>query len=125
MRKMVAGLGIVVLVAMWAATPASAQTLQPGTWTGALTPPGGADVPVTFEVGETAGALSIVMNEPQMGGIDFSDVRLEGNELTFWWEPGVRVDCTLTRNEDMSFGGICSDGRGADGQGVLLMRPPA
>jgi len=125
MMRTATGLGIFVLVAMWAATSAGAQELEPGAWTGTLTPPGGAGVPVTYEVGDTNGALSIVMNNPQLGDITFNEPQLEGDELTFWFEPGTRVDCTLTRKDDRSFDGSCSDGRGADGQGVLTMLPPA
>jgi hypothetical protein len=119
------GFGIIVLATMWAATSAGAQEIEPGAWTGTLTPPGGADVAVTYEVGDANGALSIVMNNPQLGDIEFNDARLEGDQLTFWFAPGTRVECTLTRKEDRSFDGSCSDGRGADGQGALTMTPPS
>ena len=119
------GFGIIVLATMWAATSAGAQEIEPGAWTGTLTPPGGAVVPVTYEVSDANGALSIVMNNPQLGDIEFNDARLEGDQLTFWFTPGTRVECTLTRKEDRSFDGGCSDGRGADGQGALTMTPPS
>ena len=56
--------------------------------------------------------------------ISFYEVALDGDELTFWWEPGPRVDCTLLRKEDGSFEGTCTDG-GADGEGTLTMVPPS
>ncbi|HIF08137.1 MAG TPA: hypothetical protein EYQ64_14735 [Gemmatimonadetes bacterium] len=124
--RMIAGLGIVVLMAMWMAPPAGAQEIERGAWTGTLTPPGAdVGVPVTYVVGDTDGALSIVMNNPQLGDIGFNDLQLEENELKFWWEPGVRVDCTLTRQSDGSFGGPCSDGSASGEDGILLMLPPS
>ena len=127
MKRTAAGLGIVALLAMWVATPVGAQELAPGTWTGTMSPPQNSpSVAVTYEVGETDGALSIVMSAPGLGqSMTFSDVKLNGDELTFWWEPGARVDCTLLRKEDGSFEGICTDGSGPDGEGTLRMLPPS
>jgi hypothetical protein len=79
-------------------------------------------VPVTYRVGINGGALQIVMNNVQLGDMLFNEPRLSGNELTFWWEPGTRVDCTLTRQEDRSFEGTCSAG---NGDGAIKMVPPA
>ena len=108
------------------AAPAQAQDIRHGTWTGAMTPPGGEPVPVTLLVGEVDGALTIVMSNPELGPMEFSDEALDGDELTFWWNPGVRVDCTLARQEDGSFEGVCADERGTNGgQGALSMTPPA
>jgi hypothetical protein len=125
MERTAAGLGMVALVVMWVATPVSAQELERGTWTGSISLPGGSSLPVTYQVGETDGALSITMSNPQVGDVAFSDAGLDGDELTFWWEPGIRVDCTLLRKEDRSFEGICTDGSGAAGEGTLIMMPPA
>ena len=118
--------GAIVLALLWA-VPAGAQELEHGTWTGSLVPPGPSaePVPVTFEVQEADGALSIVMRNEILGEAPFSDERLEGDQLTFWWEPGIRVDCALTRQGDGSFEGTCQDDRGTDGgQGTISMRPP-
>ena len=125
MERTAAGLGMVALVVMWVATPVSAQELEQGTWTGSISLPGGSSLPVTYQVSETDGALSITMSNPQVGDVAFSDAELDGDELTFWWEPGIRVDCTLLRKEDRSFVGICTDGSGAAGEGTLIMMPPA
>lgn len=121
MKRKVPGLGAVALAALCAAAPAGAQEMQQGTWTGTMFPPGGAGVPVTYEVAQTDGALSIVMSNVQLGDMPFSDAQLEGDELTFWWEPGTRVDCTLQRKEDQSFEGTCSAG---NGDGAITMVPP-
>jgi hypothetical protein len=116
---------VVALSALFHA-PVLAQDIVHGTWTGAMTPPGGQPVPVTLLVGEVAGALTIVMSNPELGTMDLSDEALDGDELTFWWNPGTRVDCTLSRQNDGSFEGPCADDRGSSGgQGALRMSPPA
>lgn len=111
--------------ALASASATRTQELPLGTWSGAMSAPGGQPIPVSFEVGRAGGSLSIVMSSVQVEGeIIFNDVRLEGDQLTFWWEPGIRVECTLTRNEAGTFEGGCSDGSGS-GEGLLRMIPPA
>tara|TARA_B100001245_G_C22592456_1_gene293911 strand:- start:127 stop:486 length:360 start_codon:yes stop_codon:yes gene_type:complete len=117
---------MVTLLVMWVTIPVGAQELEQGTWTGTLTPPPGGEVPVTFEVGGTDGALSIVMTAPLVEPpMVFNDVKLDGDELTFWWAPDIRLDCRLLRKEDGSFEGPCSDGSGPAGEGILKMLPPS
>jgi len=124
MKSLTAAAGLLALGAMFA-SPAHAQDLQPGLWSGEMTPPGGDPLPVMFEVGERDGALRIVMMNEDLGPMDLTDEALAGDELTFWWNPGVRVDCTLMRQEDGSLEGICADERRpAGGQGRLTMVPP-
>ena len=126
MKRTAAGLGMVTLLVMWVTIPVGAQELEQGTWTGTLTPPPGIEVPVTFEVGGTDGALSIVMTAPLVEPpMVFNDVKLDGDELTFWWAPDIRLDCRLLRKEDGSFEGPCSDGSGPAGEGILKMLPPS
>ena len=126
MKRTAAGLGVVALLALGSATPASAQALPQGTWTGTMSPPGGEAIPVNFEVSESGGALSIAMMAVQVEGeMPFRDIRLDGPTLTFWWEVGVRVDCSLTRTEVGGFAGTCTDGTGDRGEGTLTMVPPA
>lgn len=116
-------IGALALLVMAAATPMHAQQLESGAWTGAMSPPGEGSVPVTYLVAEVDGALSISMSA--MGeSLPFSDVSLDGDELTFWWEPGPRVSCTLLRQDDGSFEGQCRDGS-VGGEGTLVMRPPS
>jgi len=122
MKRTAPALGALILLALCIVSPAGAQELQPGTWTGVMSPPGGEGIPVTFAVGMTDGALSIVMDNAQLGEMPFTDAQLAGDELTFWWEPGTRVDCTLVRQEDRSFEGTCSAG---NGDGTITMVPPS
>jgi hypothetical protein len=90
-----------------------------------MTPPGGEPIPVTYEVGEVDGALAVVMRAMMVQEvIPFHDVRVTGPELTFWWEPGIRVDCRLLRTDDGSFAGACTDGTSDRGAGSLTMVPP-
>ncbi len=123
MKRTAAGLGMVTLLTMWVTTPAGAQELARGTWTGTMSPPGTPSVDVTYEVGESGGALSIVMNGGPQGSTPFNDEQLDGDELTFWWEPGIRVDCTLLRQEDGSFEGPSPPAGGEEG--TLTMVPPS
>ena len=124
MNRTAAGLGIATLLAMWVTTPVGAQELERGTWTGTMSPPQvSPSVPVTYEVGEIDGALTIVITGIGQS-FSFNDIALDGDELTFWWEPGTRVDCTLLRKEDGSFEGICTEGTGP-GEGTLTMWPPS
>ncbi|HET9947827.1 MAG TPA: hypothetical protein VFQ22_02760 [Longimicrobiales bacterium] len=113
---------IAALLATLAVAPGVAQELALGTWTGTMTPPGGEAIPVTYEVGTSGDTLSVVMRSVHVAGdMLLRDVRLEGEELRFWWEPDVRVECTLRRAEDGSFEGPCSDG---SNYGAMRMVPP-
>ena len=125
MKTIAAPIAILASLALGAFTPSHAQELTPGSWTGSVTPPGGEAIPVTFDVSGTGGALAVVMSAPMIEGtISFNEIRVEGGMLMFWWEPGVRVDCHLTRNAAGSYEGTCSDGTGS-GQGAMTMTPPA
>jgi hypothetical protein len=123
--KTFACLAAVALLAIAAASPAAAQQLPFGGWTGTMTPPGGQPITVSYEVGELDGVLAIVMRALMVQEvIPFHDVRVEGDAIVFWWEPGIRVDCRLERTATGAYEGPCSDG-GDRGAGVLTMVPPA
>jgi hypothetical protein len=125
MNKIASTLGLLALLGSFSASPASAQHLVPGTWTGTMTPPGGGAIDVTYEVGESDGALSVIMRAAEIEGeMDFKDIRVEEGQMTFWWEPGIRVDCTLFATETGGFEGKCTDGTGPSGEGRLVMVPP-
>ena len=123
MKKTTIALAAFATVAL-AASPASAQDLALGTWTGTMTPPGAQPVEVSYEVSRTTGPLTIVMTSMDVEGeMPFQEVMYDGSVLVFWWDPGVRVDCAL-RWSDGSLQGTCTDGRPADGEGQMLMTPP-
>ncbi|MGE0160497.1 MAG: hypothetical protein AB7T31_13890 [Gemmatimonadales bacterium] len=116
---------VLALLTFTFAPSVEAQALRPGTWTGSMSNPVGGVVEVTFDVGGTADAPTISMSVSMLPEpIAFNDIRLEGSSMTFWWEPGVRVDCTLMRDAAGGFAGTCSDGSGS-GEGRMTMVPPA
>jgi hypothetical protein len=126
MTRIASRLAAAALATVVYASPASAQEIQHGGWTGTMTPPGGEPITVTYEVGEIDGALAIVMRALMVQEIiPFNDVRVEGEALTFWWEPGIRVDCRLVRTASGSYEGPCSDGTADRPAGALTMVPPA
>jgi hypothetical protein len=115
----------VVALSVVGAAPLHAQALTPGTWTGTMSNPVGGSVDVTFDVGGTAAAPTISMSVSMLPEpIAFNDIRFDGPTMTFWWEPGVRVDCRLTRDAAGGYAGTCSDGSGS-GDGRITMVPPA
>lgn len=114
---------VFILLVSFGAGPSAAQELVHGTWTGTMTPPGGRPFDVTYQVGLLDGVLAVTMQSILVQEvIPFRDIHLAGDELTFWWEPGVRVDCTLRRTESGSFEGPCTAQGG--GAGALTMIPP-
>jgi hypothetical protein len=122
MKRSFAAISLALLLGL--APPSAAQELVHGTWTGTMTPPGGRPFEVTYQVGELGGALAVTMHSILVQEvIPFRDIRLAGDELTFWWEPGVRVDCTLRRTASGSFEGPCAAQGGA--AGALTMIPPS
>lgn len=126
MKSTTSTIGLLALLCILGAAPAGAQQLVPGTWTGTMTPPNGPAVDVTYEVAVANGAPSVVMRAEDIEGeMEFKDIEVEEGQMTFWWEPGVRVDCTLFANESGGFEGKCTDGTGPDGEGHLVMLPPA
>jgi hypothetical protein len=123
--KLALALAAVAFLSVVPASPAAAQQLPFGGWTGTMTPPGGQPITVTYEVGELDGVLAIVMRALMVQEIiPFHDIRVEENALTFWWEPGVRVDCRLERTATGSYEGPCTAG-GTGSAGSLTMVPPA
>lgn len=114
----------VALLAMPGLT--AAQKLQPGTWTGTITPPDNPSVDATFEVAESGDSVTIMLNVIGMGEMPpmpFSNIRVMEDRILFRFEPGTTVDCTLMLKEDGSYAGDCVDGNGETG--VIVMKPPA
>jgi hypothetical protein len=125
MRLAFAALAALSLASLAAAPPAVGQELEPGVWSGTITLPGDRPFTVTYEVGTIDGDLAIAMTSILVQEVvRFRDVELSGDELTFWWEPGLRVDCTLKRTESGSFEGPCAPGGDAP-PAALTMVPPA
>lgn len=101
---------------------AHGQALQTGTWTGEIIPPEGFVNAVTYDVIATNDSLAITLNVPNMGTIPFEDIALNADTLTFSWELGVALQCSLTLQDDGSFDGECGDAQGITG--IVTMVPP-
>ena len=102
---------------------AHAQQLEPGRWTGTVLAPGEQQaLEVSYEVTLRSDTIDIRVNAGSHGSFAFSDVKLADKTLTFWFTPGPRVDCSLTRREDGAFAGSCRDPQG--GVASMVMIPP-
>jgi hypothetical protein len=101
---------------------AAAQKLEPGTWTGTVTPPNDPAVEVKFVVKVSGDTTSIQLNAGEHGTFDFRDIKVSAGKLTFRWSPGPTLDCTLNRRADAAWAGTCVDAQGETGQ--LVMIPP-
>jgi hypothetical protein len=117
------------VIALGAALPflavaaAQAQTLAAGKWTGTVTPPNEQQaVPVSYDVTLKGDTIAITVDAGEHGAFPFGDVKLSDGVLTFWFTPGPRVECSLTRGEDGGFQGPCRDAEG--GTARMVMVPP-
>lgn len=106
-----------------ALVPVEAQKLEPGKWTGTVTPPGQQmAMPVTYDITTKGDTIGITVSAGEHGSFAFNEVKLNEKTLTFWFTPGPRVECTLTRGEDGAFAGPCRDSEG--GMASMVMVPP-
>ena len=110
------------------AAPASAQDLQRGAWTGSITQPDGRSFDVGFEVSGEPGDLAIELIPPEDSRTEdderflFKDVELTEDRLTFVWDVGVGLACSLERRPGGAWAGTCTDERGQDG-GIVMIPP--
>jgi hypothetical protein len=125
MPKVFARLGFAALLVLAAAAPLHAQALTPGTWTGTIAPPNTEAIPLQLEVSGAGAALAVSVTSSLIpGAIPLNDIRVDGDSVTFWWDLGARVECTLTRDASGGYAGPCSAG-GAPENGRMTMVPPA
>ncbi|MEO8294739.1 MAG: hypothetical protein ABI613_04415 [Gemmatimonadota bacterium] len=115
---------IVLLLALFlgSVTRLNAQKLESGTWTGAIVDPGGESVDVTYLVLTAGDTLKISLAAPEGHSAEFTNIRFEGGNLLFSWEPGIQIDCVLMPGEAGSFSGACTDASGESGH--MTMAPP-
>jgi len=108
-----------------AALPAlgSAQTLTVGQWSGTIAPPDEEPHPITYDVTVSGDTLKIVLQAAEHGSFPFRDIKLSADgTLTFGLEIGASLTCSLKRQENQSFEGLCTDAGGSSGK--LVMVPP-
>jgi hypothetical protein len=116
-------IALAAVLPLLAVAPAAAQRLEPGRWTGKVTSPGETTpLEVTYDVSHKGDTTAVSLNAGENGSFPFSDVKLSGATLTFWFMPGTRVECTLTGRPDGVFFGNCLDAQG--GLGSMVMIPP-
>jgi hypothetical protein len=88
-----------------------------------MAPPSSESVSVSFDLTGLDDSLSITMSGPNGRQIPFSAIRLESGTLRFQWSPGnTTVQCELTRQDDGSYRGPCTDTQGLTGQ-IAMVRP--
>jgi hypothetical protein len=106
-----------------ATAPLCAQTLPAGKWSGTMAPPSSEGVAVSFDVAGIDDSLVITMTGPDGRQIPFGAIRVESGKLEFQWSPGnTTVQCELTKQDDGTYRGPCTDTEGMTGQ--LAMVPP-
>lgn len=113
----------VLLVAFMApAAVCSAQTLKSGTWTGTVQPPDGPVTDLTFDVTVMGDSLGVVIHAGEHGDFTAREGHYRDGKITFAFEPGITVRCSLSRGEDGNFAGEC---QGEDGTlAPMTMVPP-
>ena len=113
------------LLALALVVPAlcSAQAPKPGKWTGFAVPPNEtSQVALTFDVTGNADSLGIVIHVAEEGDIPASEVHFTDKTITFVFEAGPVVDCSLNLNAEGAYSGDCVGDDGKTGQ--MTMVPP-
>ena len=101
----------------------SAQSVKAGSWTGTITPPGeDVAMPVTFDVAVNGDSLGIVLHAGEHGDFTMENGKHADGTISFIFNPGIRVTCTLTRAEDGAYGGPCIGEDGSEAK--MSMVPP-
>ena len=101
------------------ATPASAQDVTPGTWTGVLKI-GGARLAVEYTIRKAADSLEIAMKTADAPASPVTDLKLAERQMAFRWGG---FSCALGRKQERTYAGTC---RTADGTvSELTLTAPA
>ena len=118
---------VFVLLLLALAVPATicsgqSSTVKPGKWTGSVTPPNGEETPVTADVTVNGDSLGIVLHAGEHGDFSTTGGFHKEGTITFSFEPGPVVHCTLTKNTEGSYVGECVEDSGDVAQITLV--PP-
>jgi hypothetical protein len=108
-------------IVLAASAAVRAAELEPGQWTGTITPPQGSAAPAEFTVSETGDQVEISVSVMGMV-LPFRDIEIGDDSLVFTWTPGPDVRCELDLQDDKSYTGACTDTEG--GIGHITMMPP-
>lgn len=120
---------LVAVALLVAAAPLGAQSrdstqFSMGKWTGTAITPDGEQVDLVYDVAMQGDTLTMSIQAGEHGTFATHEVRLANDRLTFWFQPGPRVECTLIRQPSLEYTGECLD----EGGGVALLKmipPPA
>ena len=125
MRLALAGL-LLVLTAVHLPTPANAQSMVAGTWSGSVTSPYGHSRPVNYRVAGTGDSLTITLTDSSgVNPVGFGELHLLGDTLRFTFAGGAQgspVVCALVRQTGGVYEGSCKDSQRR--QGRMRMVPP-
>jgi hypothetical protein len=98
--------------------------LQPGQWTGTVTPPDGGLFDLVFAVAQVGDSVKIDLSISEMAvTFPLSDIRLQGTSLSFrFLAEDDDITCKLEKKATGSYEGTCADATG--GSGPMTMTPP-
>ncbi len=91
-------------IALGLATPATAQTVKEGTWTGTLDLTNGPEIEVEFTVQGEGESLQIIMKAVNGPPQPVTDIELSDKALSFTWGA---FTCSLERKGDSKYDGHC------------------
>ena len=115
---------VITPAALSAQSPAA--KLTPGAWTGSVTPPGGQDFPMSFDVktpGDTIQIMASLDVEGEKMSFTFMNAKLADGSLTFTFDiNGMVISCALKGQTDGAYVGECKDPGGTPG--IMRMVPP-
>lgn len=114
---------LVVACALVLPAAAHAQKLQTGRWTGRVTTPNGEITDITADVTMANDTAKMTIDAGAHGSFQIADVKFDGTTITFSFQPGPIVDCTLKKQEDGSFSGQCIE-EGGGGAADMVLNPP-
>jgi hypothetical protein len=108
-------------IASLVAIPASAQTLAPGTWTGALRIAGASPIAMEYVVQSVSDSPAVTMKRAGGPASPVTDLTLGERELAFRWGG---FSCALQQKGGNKYEGTCSTADGTTAQ-LTLSAPKA
>ena len=99
-----------------------AAKIPTGIWTGSVTPPGAEEAAVKFDVTSQNDSVAITIDAGGHGTFKAEGVKVEPTRIVFSFRPGPLVVCVLTKKDDETFAGECTDDGGA--AALIVMVPP-
>lgn len=111
----------IAMLAIFCSQPAHAQSLEEGEWRVMIFTPGGEVATAVYEVERIGGSTRATIKwrdgeTPAMG------LKVDGDLMTFAWDPGFYMECRLKRDAGRQFKGACRDG--SEHLGPAVFSPP-